>query len=642
MEDNRRQPDQPPQPDTTEYPEVILEPIQDLGLKSKPRRNGSSAIRRKKRRRQQRAIIVLGAVFVVILSVFLVLFISSQRKAAQEAAAQAAADEAARVLREQQQQEYEQMANATTFLTGITVNGIDISGMTMGEAKAALSSTEVNADARREIMLVYNNVPYPLDLTNLNSVLNTDEVLTEAYRLGKTGDYETMKSETEEIRANGLTFKLTTSYDVSELAAAVAPIAAKIDVPAQDAKVIGIDESTHALNIKDEVVGLAVDQIALLSLITDSLKNGMKTAINIPVTAAQPSLTKADLTGLYVKRGDKETDFSSSDSERKYNVRKGAEMINGTVLKPGEEFSANDTLGERTKQNGWKVAHAYVQGAIEEQYGGGVCQLSTTLYNAVVKADLEIVFRRNHSMPVGYVEKGLDATINSVGNIIDFKFKNNTKGDIVIIGYTTKSNKLVFEVWGLPLETTEYDEIKLTSVQVSKTEITGEPVTIEKPVGTEKPDGSLIHARTGVADLQDRIAARQRVAVVPGGLLAQFRVPHRNTQAAACGHGVARIHRQVHQHLLQLSRVGPHDRVRGQVEGHRHIFADQAPQQGFGFRRRRAEPQEARLQRLLAAEGQQLLGEPGRPVPPLCRSSRSHAAWYRRSGAGSVSGLRSR
>lgn len=494
MEDNRHQPGQPPQPDTTEYPEVILEPIQDLGLKSKQRRSGSTASRRKKLRRQQRAIIVLGAVFVVILSVFLIFFIRGQRQAAQEAAAQAAADEAARVLKEQQLQEYESMANATTFLQGITVNGTDIGGMTMDEAKAALASTVVSAGARREIMLEYDNIPYPLDLTNLPSFVNTDEVLAEAYRLGKTGDYSTMKAETEEIMANGRDFPLTVSYDVSSLAAAIAPIAAKIDVPAQDARVIGIDENTHALNIKDEVAGLAVDQIALLSLITDSLKNGVKTAINIPVAVSQPSLTKADLTGLYVKRGDKETDFSSSDSDRKYNVRKGAEMINGTVLKPGEEFSANDTLGERTKQNGWKVAHAYVQGAIEEQYGGGVCQLSTTLYNAVVKADLEIVFRRNHSMPVTYVEKGLDATINSVGNIIDFKFKNNTKGDIVIIGYTTKSNRLVFEIWGLPFETTEYDEIKLTSVQVSKTEIVGDPVMIEKPVGTEKPDGSLMVA----------------------------------------------------------------------------------------------------------------------------------------------------
>ena len=356
--------------------------------------------------------------------------------------------------------------------------------MTMDEAKAALSAMDANAAVKREIILVYDNIPYPLDLTNMPSVVNTDEVLTEAYRLGKTGDYASMKAEAEETKANGRAFALTVSYDVSALAEGIAPIAAKIDIPAQDAKVTGVDEDTHALIVKDEVVGQAVDQTALLGLITASLKNGAKTAVSIPVAVTQPTLTKAMLNGLYEKRGAKETDFASSDSDRKYNVRKGAALINGTVLKPGEVFSANGTLGERTKANGWKVAHAYVQGAIEEQYGGGVCQLSTTLYNAVVRADLEIVTRRNHSMPVTYVEKGLDATINSVGNIIDFQFKNNTKSDIVIIGYTTSANKLVFEIWGLPFDTTEYDEIKLTSVQVSKTTITGDPVVIEKPDGT--------------------------------------------------------------------------------------------------------------------------------------------------------------
>jgi len=128
------------------------------------------------------------------------------------------------------------------------------------------------------------------------------------------------------------------------------------------------------------------------------------------------------------------------------------------------------------------------------QYGGGGCQLSTTLYNAIVKGDLEVVTRRCHSMPVTYVDKGLDATINSVGNIIDFQFKNNTQGDIVIFGYTTSSDRLTFEVWGLPFDTTEYDEIKLTSEQVSKTGSGGSPVEIVVPVGQEKADGSLMKA----------------------------------------------------------------------------------------------------------------------------------------------------
>ena len=493
MEQNWQQPGQQPQ-DNMEYPETILEPIQDIGLPKKPKKKNSLSKRRKKRRQQQRMIIILGAVFVVLLSVFIIMFVNNQREAAAEAAAQIAAEEAARAQQEQERQEFESMANSTTFLDGITVNAVAIGGMSMDEAAAALGTANANITAQREIQLVYDNKLFPLDLTNIPFTTDLNSVLAEAYKLGKTGDYAAMKAETEDVKANGRAFTLTLSYDQTALATSITQIAAQIDIPAKDATVTGIDETTHALLITDEVVGQAVDQTALIQLITASILSGSKTPIQIPIAVTQPTLTKATLQGQFVMRGSATTDFSSSTSERKYNVRKGAKLINGTVLKPGETFSTNDTLGVRSKGNGWKEANAYESGAVVPQYGGGVCQLSTTLYNATVKSDLEIVFRRNHSMPVAYIKEGLDATINSVGNIIDFKFANNTSSDIVIIGYTTSANKLTFEIWGLPFDTTEYDEIKLTSELVSTTSPSGDPVVIEVPVGTEKANGKLMEA----------------------------------------------------------------------------------------------------------------------------------------------------
>lgn len=494
MEQDRREPDSAPQPFDSNPSEVILEPIADLGLPKKRKSGSSLSKKRKKRRLQKRIFILMCAVGAVALSILLYLFISSQQRAAAEAAAQIAAEEALRAQQEQQQKEFEQMANSTVFLQGITVNGVSIGGMTMDEAKATLATAEANISAQRELQLVFDNKLYPLDLSGMPISVNTDSVLTEAYALGKTGDYATMKAESEEVAANGRAFTLTVSYDMTMLTASIAQIAAKIDVPAVNASVTGIDEATHALSIKDEVVGYAVDQAALQTLITDAILNGVKTPINIPVVATQPTVTKAALQGQYVKRASMTTDFSTSPSARKYNVKKGAGIINGTVLAPGETFSTNDTLGVRSAANGWKEANAYESGAVVPQYGGGVCQLSTTLYNAAVKADLEIVYRRNHSMPVTYIDKGLDATINSVGNVIDFKFKNNTAGEIIVIGYTSSSNKLTFEIWGLPFATTEYDEIKLTSTQVSTSSIEGDPVQIEVPVGTEKADGTLMVA----------------------------------------------------------------------------------------------------------------------------------------------------
>lgn len=492
MEDNRQQPSQPQEEQG--YSEVILEPIQDIGIPKKKKSSSSLAKKRKKRKQQQRMIIILGAVFAVLLSFFLFMFIRNQRIAAAEAAAQIAAEEAARVQREKEQAEFQAIVYSDTILQGVTVNGVSVGGMTMEQAKVALAPVEQNLGAQRQVQLVYDNKLFPLDLSNMPYTVNTDAVLKEAFDLVKNAiDYTTLMQHVEDVKTNGRELTLSVSYDLSSLNAAVAQIASQIDIPAQEAQVTGVDKDTHKLTFKNEVVGYVVDQAALINLIADAVKTNSKNPIEMPIIVTQPTLTAAMLQGQYVLRASATTDFSTSTSERKYNVRKGAGLINGSVLKPGDVFSTNDTLGVRSTGNGWKMANAYESGAVVPQAGGGVCQLSTTLYNAIVKGDLEVVYRRNHSMPVHYVKEGLDATINSVGNIIDFKFKNNTTSDIIIIGYTS-GNKLTFEVWGIPFATTEYDEIKLTSSLVSTQSAAGEPVEIIVPVGTEKANGSLMVA----------------------------------------------------------------------------------------------------------------------------------------------------
>ncbi|HWQ06164.1 MAG TPA: VanW family protein [Feifaniaceae bacterium] len=491
MEQNRRQPSQPPAQAEQEYPEVMLEPIEDLGLvKMKSAKKRAAA--KKKRQRRRTMIIVLSSVVALLLIVVVFFFVRYQQQAAAEAAAQAAAEEALRIQQEQDLKDFEEMANSTIFCNGVSVNGISIGGMTMDEAKTALAAIEQTLSSQKQIQLVYNNTLYPLDLSNMAYSTNLSDVLTEAYRLGKTGDLASMKAEKSDVEINGRAYTLTVSYDMTSMQSGVAQIAAQIDAVPQDACIGSVDEENHTIIFQDEVVGVTVDQTTLIQHITDALLNGVTTPVEIPVTETQPTVTRASLEGKYVLRASATTNFSSSTSARKYNVRKGAGLINGTVLKPGETFSTNDTLGTRTKSNGWKEANAYESGTVVPQYGGGVCQLSTTLYNAVVKADMEIVYRRNHSMPVTYVDKGLDATINSVGNEIDFQFKNNTLGDIVIFGYTTENNRLYFEIWGLPFATTEYDEIKLTSDRVSTTSPDGDEITVEVPVGTEKADGTLM------------------------------------------------------------------------------------------------------------------------------------------------------
>ncbi len=126
------------------------------------------------------------------------------------------------------------------------------------------------------------------------------------------------------------------------------------------------------------------------------------------------------------------TDFSSSSANRASNINLATGSINNLILMPGDEFSFNNTVGERTVDRGYKTAGAYAAGQTVQQVGGGICQVSSTLYNTVLLSNLEITERRSHQMTVSYVPMGRDATVN--WGTQDFKFKNNTDFPIKIVG----------------------------------------------------------------------------------------------------------------------------------------------------------------------------------------------------------------
>ena len=147
------------------------------------------------------------------------------------------------------------------------------------------------------------------------------------------------------------------------------------------------------------------------------------------------------------------TSYASSSSNRANNVALATSKINGTVLMPGETFSYNQTVGQRTLKAGFKEAGAYANGQVVSSVGGGICQVSSTLYNAVLRANLDIVDRSNHMFAVGYVPIGTDATV-SWGSP-DFKFKNSRTYPIKIVA-TTSGRKCYIKIFGLK-ENNEYD-----------------------------------------------------------------------------------------------------------------------------------------------------------------------------------------
>jgi vancomycin resistance protein YoaR len=231
--------------------------------------------------------------------------------------------------------------------------------------------------------------------------------------------------------------------------------------------------------------GEALDMEALLRELQRRINAQEYGEVPLPIIYEEPAVSIDMLKASLTLRSVAETSFARSPynrEDRVYNVKRAASLVNGFVLKPGETFSTNDTLGPRTYELGWKPAPAIVSGTTEDQAGGGVCQLSSTLYAAAVKADLEIVYRRNHSSRVGYIDYGLDATINT--GTIDFQFKNNTSSDIYIFAYSIdkrdgkipegKDDKTIHvEIYGEAFPP-EYDKISLSSEKLETLKPAGE------------------------------------------------------------------------------------------------------------------------------------------------------------------------
>ena len=193
---------------------------------------------------------------------------------------------------------------------------------------------------------------------------------------------------------------------------------------------------------------ISIDEAKELAL------NKNASEIYIPLKYIKPEITIADLGEdiFGTKLGTSTTIYDSTNFNRSTNIDIACERINGIILEPGETFSFNKVVGERTAKNGFKEALIYNGGEVDYGLGGGICQISSTLYNAVLKANLEIVERKNHSMTVSYLPIGQDASV-SYGSV-DFKFTNSRTYPIKIVA-TAKAGVITVSVLGV-LEKQEY------------------------------------------------------------------------------------------------------------------------------------------------------------------------------------------
>lgn len=200
---------------------------------------------------------------------------------------------------------------------------------------------------------------------------------------------------------------------------------------------IQVSESRRGFRLESEALWADAERVE--QEVTEYLKNGSAEGLvlrfYVKGTAQMPNLSTSQAQKCDTVIGTFRTSYVGAGTGRAQNIRAGAEHLQAKVILPGDLFSVAEALMPFTEENGYATGGTYIDGQLSESIGGGVCQLSTTLYNALLQTRLEIVERYPHSMPVGYIPPGRDAAI--AGDYKDLKFKNTTKAPVLLLCETT-------------------------------------------------------------------------------------------------------------------------------------------------------------------------------------------------------------
>ena len=338
------------------------------------------------------------------------------------------------------------MLNASGFYPGTYINGVDVSGRSYDEVLAELQSSQENAGTQT-LTVNADGRTYALSTT---ATYNTEEVLAQAYNYGREGTMEERCNLVNALKENPIDYTVECDLQSEDPIPMVQQIVSDLTVAPVDATVGAFDPETESFTFTDEVSGVTVDDVQLLADIQNALNNGDYTAnITVNTMEVPASVTRAQLESQNRLLATFST-TATKVSARNTNIKLALASFNGAVVQPGETFSINQATGKRTKEKGYKDAGAILNGIMVSEPGGGVCQVSTTLFNAVVRAGMEIVERYGHSWPSDYISIGMDAAIDYPAK--DFKFKNVSDMPIYLVtAFNDKTHELTVKVYGKPV-----------------------------------------------------------------------------------------------------------------------------------------------------------------------------------------------
>ena len=326
------------------------------------------------------------------------------------------------------------------------MDGVNLEGKTFQEAEAAVMAAVESRQNSWSLSLNHEGhtfITLNRELLGITTDLGeVDEIIREAYAFGHTGSREDQLRDLQTAMESGLSLYTTQSEMTDEyLDSVVEQIAAYFDRQPVSAYLAGFDpDLADPFIIVNDVPGSRLDPAVLKRNILQHAAKGEGGDFEIEPEMIPAAVRTEDIRSQVSLRSEGITLISTSSPDgRNANIDLSLGFINGVTLLPGETFSFNKVVGERTASRGFVEAIEYVYGEERPGIGGGVCQASTTVYIAALLSNLEILERNQHSMKVSYTELGQDATVS--GNRLDLRFRNNTEGTLYITAHMTLQPK---------------------------------------------------------------------------------------------------------------------------------------------------------------------------------------------------------
>ena len=333
------------------------------------------------------------------------------------------------------------------ILDGILIDGRDVAGMTEEEARNYIYS-EVDTNTQGDIITIKSSDStrsYTYTFDDFELKYDVDGAAKSAIEFAKDPQSPNFWRQFKALEGGSVDFGIM-SYNRAMVRSFVNAISDEISVKAENA---GLKRVNGQFVVTPAKTGYTIDKEAILSQVyelIDTRQFGREVVFDITVT--EPEHKDADVSGITGIIGTYSSPYTGGDDNRIQNLKNGCDKLNGVVVYPGEEFSTNERFNPCTEANGWASAGTIVNGKIEDSIGGGMCQVSSALYMALLNAEVKITERFNHSMKVGYADYAFDATL--AGDYKDLKFVNDTGCAIYIEAYLANSN-VVINIYGKEL-----------------------------------------------------------------------------------------------------------------------------------------------------------------------------------------------